>query len=601
MELSSPSSSSFSLFSEINNGKSTIDHDETNNHHELSTADSIPNYPDHHLLNSENPNKNNQIPKSDSSIDSSNRVSVKKNKKVAVPSSSSSTSHKGGFRMVNKRRIVDFGGGKTRAEIYLDSLALPLGMSFAAVVAQVLDKKTTAGERIQADHLSQICTEALKESLAKVYGNRFDSFVRNFEASFETTLRTLRMIDTTFSEKVKDPLVHSRIKDYISEVAQPALSEEQVRPLSRSSVRSHHSDAVPSTCGVHEPSFSSFEERNDESSNDSINQDLILHRQINQQLSSISQNSLVSHRSGKNQCMLSTFEKSVEEHARSNDLKSFEIGLKMKELQLKEEKLSVSYDSNRLEKCKLSMGISKATFRAEKFKTQLEDARHAELLKKCIDCLVAGLFIMSACLMYGAYIYSYQRITEITASCTMPPKESTSWWMPKQVSSINSGLHTLRCQIEVISRMMFGILMILVIGYLLLQRSSSSKQTMPITIIVMLLAVACGFMGKFCVDTLGGSGFLWLLYWEVLCTVHFFANICTSVLFILLYGPVPVSSGTNINTKPPYWIRRFLFYAVILSVPVLCGLMPFAGPREWIDHFFSRVRDALFGPEEVWE
>ncbi|KAI3996297.1 hypothetical protein MKX01_026765 [Papaver californicum] len=596
MELSSPSSSSFSLFSEINNGRSTIDHDQTNNH-ELSTADSIPN--DH---NSENPNNNYQISKSDSSIDSTNRVTSKKYKKVAVPSSSSSSAHKGGgFRMVNKRRIVEFGGGRSRAESYLDSLALPLGMSFAAVVAQVLDKKTTAGERIPAGHLSQICTSALKESLANVYGYRFDCFVRNFEKSFESTLRTLRMIDIAFVEKVKDPLVHSRIKDYISEVAQPALSEEQGRPLSRSSVRSHHSDVIPSTCGVHESSFSSSEERNDECSNDSVNQELILHRQINQQLSCVSRNSLASHRAGKNQSMLSTFEKSVEEQARSNDLKSFEIGLKMKQLQLKEAQLALSSDSNRLEKCKLSMGISKATFRAEKFKTQLEDTRHAELLKKCIDCLVAGLFIMSTCLMYGAYVYSYQRITEVTASCTIPPKESTSWWMPKQVSSFNSGLHTLRCQIEVISRMMFGILMIMVIGYLLLQRSSSSKQTMPITIIVMLLGVACGFVGKLCVDTLGGSGFLWLLHWEILCLIHFFANICTSALFILLHGPVPVSEVTNINTKLPYWIRRFLFYAVILSVPVLCGLMPFAGPREWIHHFFSRMRDALFGPEEVWE
>ncbi|MCL7042878.1 hypothetical protein MKW94_028077, partial [Papaver nudicaule] len=267
-----------------------------------------------------------------------------------------------------------------------------------------------------------ICTSALKESLANVYGYRFDCFVRNFEKSFESTLRTLRMIDTAYVDKVKDPLSHSQIEDYTSEVTKPMLSEEQGRPSSRSSVRSHRSDAIPSTCGVHEPSFGSFEERKDDSSNDSINRELILHRQIDQQLSFVSQKSLVSHCFGKDLSMLSTFEKSVEEQARSNDLKSYEIGLKMKQLQLKEAQLALSSDSNRLEKCKLSMGISKATFRTEKFKTQLEDTRHAELLKKCIDCLVAGLFLMSACLMYGAYVYSYQRITEFTASCMTPPK-----------------------------------------------------------------------------------------------------------------------------------------------------------------------------------
>ena len=136
--------------------------------------------------------------------------------------------------------------------------------------------------------------------------------------------------------------------------------------------------------------------------------------------------------------------------------------------------------------------------------------------------------------------------------------------------------------------------MIVVIAYLLLQRSSSSKQTMPITFIVLLLGVVCGVAGKFCVDTLGGNGYHWLYYWEALCLLHFFSNICLSGLFLLLHGPVTVSQESKGNTLIPYWIRRTLFYAaILLFLPLLCGLMPFASPGDWKDHFLLLVADSF--------
>ena len=58
------------------------------------------------------------------------------------------------------------------------------------------------------------------------------------------------------------------------------------------------------------------------------------------------------------------------------------------------------------------MGISKASFGAEKMKNQLEDTRYAGLLRKCIDFLVASLLIMLGSLVYGACIYSHKRSTK---------------------------------------------------------------------------------------------------------------------------------------------------------------------------------------------
>lgn len=160
------------------------------------------------------------------------------------------------------------------------------------------------------------------------------------------------------------------------------------------------------------------------------------------------------------------------------------------------------------------------------------------------------------------------------------------------MASFNSGLHMIRCQVQVVSRMAFGVIMILAIAYLLLQRSATSNQAMPVTFIVLLLGVACGLAGKLCIDTLGGSGLLWLMYWETLCLLHLFANIFTSALFLILHGPVGVSQGKSRRTIFPYWIRRVVFYAILLVfLPLVCGLVPFAGVGEWKDHFFLLITD----------
>lgn len=164
--------------------------------------------------------------------------------------------------------------------------------------------------------------------------------------------------------------------------------------------------------------------------------------------------------------------------------------------------------------------------------------------------------------------------------------------MPNTVTSFQSGLQTVKCQVQVLSRMLFGIMMILIIAYLLLQRSATSKQTMPVTFIVLLLGAACGFAGKLCVDTLGGSGYHWLLYWEILCLLHFFSNVFTSTLFTVLYGPVNVLQGNRVNLVIPYWLRRSVFYAtLLLFLPLACGLIPFASLGEWRDHFSQLLLD----------
>ncbi|KAM0006052.1 hypothetical protein Hdeb2414_s0013g00419631 [Helianthus debilis subsp. tardiflorus] len=477
-----------------------------------------------------------------------------------------------GVRVSNNRRNprVFSGGLRRRNGGEADALALPLGMSIAAFVAQVLEKKDATGEKMSADHLSEICTLAVKESLSIVFGDKFDSFVSNFERSFQSTLMTLKVINESSGDRERSYLHgESSSNDFhfnMKENTSTSNLQEQAT-VGSDEENNVHRYPIYNELAVIDDSISG---------------------QNSQQLACVPPNRLHSGVSYSQSSALTTFERSVSEQARSNDLKALEISLSIKKMRLKEAQLAVDCDSNVLERFKLSMGISKANFRAEKFKTELQDSRHAQLLKRCVDCLVAGLVIMVACLAYGTYVHSYQRLVEANESC-MLIKESSSWWTPKSVSSFSSGFQILRCQVQVITRMLFGILMIIAITFLLVQRSGTMNQTMPVTFILLLLGVVCGFAGKFCIDTLGGSGAHWLFFWEILCLVHLFASLCTSMLFLILHGPVAVVDQSTTRMLFPYWLRRVVFYVALFLLPLLCGLAPFAGVDEWLKHFVSLV------------
>lgn len=228
-------------------------------------------------------------------------------------------------------------------------------------------------------------------SYEQIYGNRFDSFVRNFEKSFGSTLKTLRSIDETSSNNGGDPTCCS-IGSNNQEAEEISAIEE---PFSRTE---NFQNNLPFNC---------------------LNNQLIIHGGANLDLANVSERGTLS---GFNQLILNTFEKSVMEQSRSNDLKTVEINLIMKRLQLKQSQLALNSYANLLEKIKLSMGISKATFKEEKLRNQIQDTRHAQLLRRCIDLLVTGLIIMCSFLVYGAFTFSYKRIMEATSSCTSTPK-----------------------------------------------------------------------------------------------------------------------------------------------------------------------------------
>lgn len=295
--------------------------------------------------------------------------------------------------------------------------------------------------------------------LIQAFGDHFESFVRNFEKSFRSTLMTLRLVNESsmknglehqkpanrgtsisevnlhFKDGLEDSACESPIKDGL-EHQQPASGGSSILEMNMHLPCSLEDSACyPGLSELNlEPALQSITSNHQISNQDEVNENMLvesmnqltLHdRETMKQLACVSPNTSYSALTNTKH---NTFEKAVMEQARSNDLKTFEIGLMLRKLQLEEKQLAVNSQANLLERWKLSLGVSRASFKAEKFKNQLEDAKHAEVLKTCIDCLVAGLFIMVGCLGYGTYVYSHQRITEATAACTPSTVRNTNFW-----------------------------------------------------------------------------------------------------------------------------------------------------------------------------
>jgi hypothetical protein len=229
--------------------------------------------------------------------------------------------------------------------------------------------------------------------MLKIYGDRFESFMRNFEKSFGSTLWTLHLINETPVCQQDIPQCCYRDSDSISETKL---------------------DGADSLSQIHDV-------QKDISLN-SMDGQIIVHSGVNQQLVHLTRSRSTPE---TEQHILSVFERSLNEQARSNGLKELEIGLTMRKLQLKKSRLDLSSDAHMLEKVKVSMGFEKASFKKEEFKTQMEDSRHAELLRKLIDMHLTAVILMSVCFGCGTYTYSYQRITAVTAACAAASRVCT--------------------------------------------------------------------------------------------------------------------------------------------------------------------------------
>ncbi|XP_012571898.1 LOW QUALITY PROTEIN: protein CPR-5 [Cicer arietinum] len=312
-----------------------------------------------------------------------NRESLDASETTSYSSSQLQKAKAKGKGVACKRRNPRVPVRRTKAN-NVAAIGFPLGMSFAAVMAQVLYRRDAAAESISPDHLSSMCSSAIKESLSSVFGDKLDGLATNFEQSFDSTLSTLRLIYESSAPSEGSKLNNVRMEYPSSKLNRGDCSHDIALENGQSGPLSHaYAEMLDQSIRR--------EEVRDNFHMESVTRDLAMHGQSNQMVcfSPTSSGAMI------NNPVISTFEKSVMEQCRSNELKTIELGLTMKKLKLKETELALGYDLNDLQRSKLAVEVSKTSFKAEKFKTRLEDTRHGELNKKCIDCLIAGLLIMS--------------------------------------------------------------------------------------------------------------------------------------------------------------------------------------------------------------
>ncbi|XP_010462552.1 PREDICTED: protein CPR-5-like [Camelina sativa] len=447
---------------------------------------------------------------------------------------------------------------RTVAERQAEALAFPLGMSFAALANLVLQRKNAAGQNVFVDDLAMISARAATETVASVYGYKLGSFATTFEKSFNHTLRILKVTNESANPRQlnNDDVGRCNLDcSIIDEYSDTELSAKETSPAT--SVYEVIQGSAIATTSMNE---------------------LVL-REPSRQLSCLPPSTAVVR------CL-----------AEANDLQREANSLKKIGLTYKKMELGINYESNTLQKSQLEVDVSKAAFREEKFKTKLEDTRKAEMVRRVMDWLGVSVFSMWVSMLTGAYNFSLKRIEDATAACEPSEETSSSWWVPKHVSTLNSEFNTMICRIRVWVQFVFGLIMLLVLAYFIMQRSSGRTQAMPISFIVIVLGVFCGLPVKVCVDIIGGDGKLWLMFWEVFCLFHLFANVFTLTLYGLMYGPIinvtQVTKSSRFKTLFPYWARRSVLYVVFIFVlPAITGLLPFATFGEWrdlaMDNFFD--------------
>lgn len=305
---------------------------------------------------------------------------------------------------------------------------------------------------------------------------------------------------------------------------------------------------------------------------------------------------------------LNFLERHVQAQEQHNQIKSVEVAHLIKQLILEEEKIQLTSASNDLMRENIELNRSKANFKESTVLEQRANAAHVSFSTTCADELVAGLFVMLISLVHGARKYSFVLLNDLVSTCqpsVKEPRRSSLFhidWLYNSLDSLVEKLQAFVCHITVAGRILIGSIVVAVVASSLLRRSiTSSSQSMPATILIIILGGVCGFAGKLAVDTIGGSGIRWLVAWEIFCMLHALTNCFTPSVYSVLHGS---PSSTRAKFGIPFWFRRLSFHIImVLVLPVLAGQLPFGSFRHITNDLFLtsvEILSAVFFSFSEW-
>ncbi|GBG89669.1 hypothetical protein CBR_g49522 [Chara braunii] len=310
---------------------------------------------------------------------------------------------------------------------------------------------------------------------------------------------------------------------------------------------------------------------------------------------------LDSHLQSQQMVPMEFLERSLAVKERSIALKYELIRMKKTELMLKSQGGVRKEKANTLQEEQILLMRSKITARERETREKRKLDAVTALARSFADELVAGLCIMCVALLYCGWQYGRDALSQQIGACNnfleavlAVNKRQSSWWSRMGIGYLFGGVfvgfYKVLCQLAVACRILVGFLILSVSAWLVLRRNVIvTAHERPVTSLFLTLGVFCGYAGKVAVDSSGGSGWHWLMIWQVLCVIHICANCHIGRVYRLLNGRWPdedeqarkTGDGRDELTlraalSVPIWLRHLTLRVFLLGVlPLVASFLAF--------------------------
>ncbi|GBG69762.1 hypothetical protein CBR_g4593 [Chara braunii] len=280
-------------------------------------------------------------------------------------------------------------------------------------------------------------------------------------------------------------------------------------------------------------------------------------------------------------------ERSLAAKERSVALKYELIRMKQTELLLKSQGEVRKDKANSLQEEQNLLARSKLEAKERETRERRKVSAVAALARSFADELVGGLCIMCAALLYCGWNYGHGALSQQIGSCqaflhvalATNRRQANVWSMTGMGYLFNGvfvGFYTMACQVFITARILMGFLILSMAAWLMMRRNAVvTAHDRPVTSLFLTLGVVCAYAGKVAVDSAGGSGWHWLMVWEILCMIHIYASCHTATVYRLLNARYPEEDEQS--RKKDKGRHDEVTLRALLSVPI------------WVRHFVLRL------------
>jgi len=219
-----------------------------------------------------------------------------------------------------------------------------------------------------------------------------------------------------------------------------------------------------------------------------------------------------------------------------------------------------------------------------------EDEHVASFCRMCADDLLAGLVVMLVSIGAGARGRVASRVVFDVCEdrywahrAAAPNAHLLGLSAAEAVASLLplDELDYHACCAGVLLRLAGSFFLLALLAAFLLKRAAAGgRWGAPSSTLALLVAAACGYIGRLAVAGAGGRGDVWLLLWLALCSVHVALIAGSRGVVRVLAGGLRVPSGapekkrTGLADLPPVPLAA-LRLGTALALPALAGWLPF--------------------------